>query len=392
MRSDSAPPEAEPDPAAAATKRAEQARERIALLGTLAAGVTHEINNPLTYVIASLDQALEEVRSLVDAVPSLHGTLAIMQEARDGAERAWLVARDVRTFSRREPGAVGPVDLRRVLDATVRIARHDVSARATLVQDYLGVPPVTGSEVALGQVFLNLVMNAAQAIPPGDPQRNRIRIHGREELGRVIVEVSDTGEGIAPDVIERIFDPFFTTKAEGLGTGLGLSITHEIVRSLGGVIEVTSEPGRGTTFTVSLGALPRESVRSSRPPSRMGRVLVVDDDPLVAEAVRQALSSENHVAVASTGSEALAMVSRGVGFDAIFCDLMMPEMDGMRFYDEVAQVAGSVTEVIAFLSGGVDDAATGVFLARTGRPVLEKPFDPEGLREYVRVRVRGAAG
>jgi len=390
VKPDGAPPEVAPT--ATATERAGQARERLALLGTLAAGVTHEINNPLTYVMASLDQALEEVRALSGVVPSLQGTLAIMQEARDGAERAWLVARDVRIFSRREPGAVGPVDLRRVLDATVRLARHDVSARATLVQDYAAVPPVMGSEVCLGQVFLNLVMNAAQAITPGDPKRNRICIRGREELGRVIVEVSDTGEGIAPDAMAHIFDPFFTTKPEGLGTGLGLSITHDIVTSLGGDIEVSSGPGRGTTFTVSLGALPRDSVRSSRPPSRMGRVLVVDDDPLVAEAVRQALSSENHVVVASTGTEALALVSRGGGFDAIFCDVMMPEMDGKRFYDEVAQVAGAVTGVIAFLSGGVDDEATEVFLARTGRPVLEKPFDPEGLREYVRVRVRGTAG
>jgi CheY-like chemotaxis protein len=367
-------------------------RERIALLGTLAAGVAHEINNPLTYVMASLDQAIEEVAALVEAVPSLRPTLATMHEARDGAERAWLVARDVRMFSRREPGAVGPVDLKRVLDATVRLARHDVSARATLVQEYVGVPPVMGSEVGLGQVFLNLVMNAAQAIPAGDPKAHRICIRGREELGRVLVEVSDTGAGIAPEIMRRIFDPFFTTKPAGLGTGLGLSITHDIVGAHGGSIHVESEVGRGTTFTVSLAALPRESVRTSRPPGRMGRVLVVDDDPLVAEAVRQALAAENDVAVAATGTEALSIVSRHGPFDAIFCDLMMPEMDGMRFYNEVSHVAGKVTEVIAFLSGGVDDAATEVFLARTGRPVLEKPFDPEGLREYVRERVRGPGG
>jgi CheY-like chemotaxis protein/anti-sigma regulatory factor (Ser/Thr protein kinase) len=287
---------------------------------------------------------------------------------------------------------VGPVDLKRVLDATVRLARHDVSARATLVQEYVGVPPVMGSEVGLGQVFLNLVMNAAQAIPAGDPKAHRICIRGREELGRVLVEVSDTGAGIAPEIMRRIFDPFFTTKPAGLGTGLGLSITHDIVGAHGGSIHVESEVGRGTTFTVSLAALPRESVRTSRPPGRMGRVLVVDDDPLVAEAVRQALAAENDVAVAATGTEALSIVSRHGPFDAIFCDLMMPEMDGMRFYNEVSHVAGKVTEVIAFLSGGVDDAATEVFLARTGRPVLEKPFDPEGLREYVRERVRGPGG
>jgi nitrogen-specific signal transduction histidine kinase len=377
--------------AASVTEKATHARNRIALLGTLAARLAHEINNPLTFIVPSIELAIEDLRALVDQVPSLRATLATLQEARAGAEQASLVARDVRMFSRREPGAVGAVDLRRVLDATLRLAHRDVEARATLVRDYDGVAPVLGSEVGLGQVFLNLLVNAVQAIPAGAPHAQRITVRGREEFGRVIVEVSDTGAGMSEDVQRRIFEPYFTTKPEGEGTGLGLSISRDLVTSFGGTIGVDSEVGRGTTFTVTLKAMPRDCVMSSLPPGRKGRVLVVDDDPLVAEAVRQALATESEVVVAPSGPEALALLAIGESFDAIFCDLMMPEMDGMRFYDEVSYVAGAVTEVIAFLSGGVDDAATEVFLARTGRPVLEKPFDPEGLREYVRERVRREA-
>ena len=379
--------QAAPDDASV-TEKATHARNRIALLGTLAARLAHEINNPLTFIVPSIDQAMEDLGALVDQVPSLRATLATLREAREGAEHASLVAKDVRMFSRREPGAVGAVDLRRVLDATLRLAHRDVEARAKLVRDYDGVPPVLGSEVGLGQVFLNLVVNAVQAIPAGDPYGQRVTVRGREELGRVIVDVSDTGSGMTEAVRRRIFEPYFTTKSEGDGTGLGLSISRDLLTSYGGTIDVHSEVGRGTTFTVTLQAMPRDSVVSSRPPVRKGRVLVVDDDALVAEAVRQALATENEVVVAASGPEALALLAIGETFDAIFCDLMMPEMDGMRFYDEVSYVAGSVTEVIAFLSGGVEDEATEVFLARTGRPVLEKPFDPEGLREYVRERVR----
>jgi len=388
MTSDDSKPTStsEPSPEALARDRTPHDRDRLALLGTLAAGVAHEINNPLAYTKESIGQAISELGALAEAVPTLRPIIAMLQCARDGTEQAWLIARDVRMFSRRGPGAVGAVDLQRVLDATMRLAQHEVSKHATLVRDYEGVPPVEGSEVGLGQVFLNLVVNALQAIPAGDPRAHRIGIRGREELGRVIVEVSDTGTGMSEEVLKRIFDPYFTTKPEGVGTGLGLSITRDIVTSFGGTIRVDSEVGCGTTFTVSLRAMPREALASSRPPSRMGRVLVVDDDPLVAEAVRLALAAENEVSVAASGVEALAMLEKGDAFDAIFCDVMMPEMDGMRFYDEVSRVAGGVTEVLAFLSGGVD-AATQIFLARTGRPVLEKPFNPEELREYVRGRV-----
>ena len=370
------------------TGREAHARARIAQLGTLAAGVAHEINNPLTYVMAGLDQAIADVDALLGAVPALGVTRATLREVRDGAERAWLIARDVRMFSRREADGVGPVDLGQVLDATVRVAGHDVRARATLVQEFAGMPPVMGSAVLLGQVFLNLLINAAQAVPAGDPEAHRICLRGSEDGDRVRVAVSDTGGGIPAELRGQIFDPFFTTKPAGEGTGLGLAITHEIVTSLGGTITVESEVGRGTTFTVSLWAQPREGPRASHPPARAGRVLVIDDDPLVAEAVRLALAPENDVVVATAGADALALLGEGEGFDTIFCDLMMPGMDGTQFYDEVARRAEAATEAIAFLSGGVDDAATEAFLARTGRPVMEKPFDPASLRKYVRGRVR----
>ncbi len=231
--------------------------DRLACVGTLAAGVAHEINNPLAYVSANLDMIAEEIRSIGGASPSkrLRELEEITREARQGADRVRKIVRGLKTFSRADSEKREILDVHQVLDLAINMSFNEIRHRAQLVKEYGDVPAIEADESRLGQVFVNLLVNAAHAIAEGQADRNEIRIVTQGEPDAVIIEIQDTGSGIPADVIGRIFDPFFTTKAIGVGTGLGLSISHSIVTDLGGEISVQSEVGKGTTFRVVLPAL-----------------------------------------------------------------------------------------------------------------------------------------
>ncbi len=235
--------------------------DRLATVGRLTAGVAHEINNPLAYIRSNLHFALEELPPLLDADSreARGGQVAALtealSEAREGVERVRSIVKDLKTLSRSEEMGRGPVDLGPVVQSAARMANHEIRSRARLVMDWEQVPPVAGDGMRLGQVFLNLLVNAAQAIPPDRVTENEIRVKAWASApDRVTVAVSDTGCGIPPDVLPRIFDPFFTTKPVGEGTGLGLPVCRNILSALGGELSVESEVGRGTTFRVTLPA------------------------------------------------------------------------------------------------------------------------------------------
>jgi PAS domain S-box-containing protein len=234
--------------------------ERLASLGTLAAGIGHEINNPLTYILSNLGMAQRELAALETQaeLAAVHDRLAALQrrlsDASYGASRVREIVRDLRSLTAVQE-AHGPVDLPTVIERALRLTDHELRQRAVVVREIGRVPLVAGSEGGLIQVVVNLLLNAAQAIPAGDPGRHRIRVSaGTASDGRAHLEVSDTGSGIAAEDLGRIFDPFFTTKEVGAGTGLGLAISHRIVTGLGGDIEVESEPGQGARFRVTLPA------------------------------------------------------------------------------------------------------------------------------------------
>lgn len=255
--------------------------DRMASVGTLAAGVAHEINNPLAYVISNIDYLAKELPEMVKAITQdpepgrlspkggenggtrkdvserLDDIEETLQEAREGAERVRQIVRDLRTFSRDGDEERGPVDAERVLESSINMAGGEIRKRAKLVRNFASVPLVHASESRLGQVFLNLLMNAVQALPEGRIEENEIQVRTScAGEGRVLVEVRDTGEGIPPENLDRIFQPFFTTKPVGIGTGLGLSICQNIITSLGGEISVTSEVGQYTSFRILLPVSP----------------------------------------------------------------------------------------------------------------------------------------
>jgi signal transduction histidine kinase len=241
--------------------------ERLVLLGTIAAGVGHEINNPLTMATASLDlmdRALSEVLEKVRAEkpsgehefgelePPLHYLQKQLQNCRSGVDRIRVIVRDLHRLSRRPGDERTRVNLGTLLESVISMAWREIESRAEVVRSWEPEVTVFGNEARLGQVFLNLLINAAQSLPSDQKGPQHVHVACRRDGAFAIVEVRDTGRGMTPAQKERIFEPFFTTKGQLGGTGLGLAICKEIVEGHGGVIDVISELGRGSAFTVRL--------------------------------------------------------------------------------------------------------------------------------------------
>ena len=360
--------------------------DRLASLGMLAASVAHEINNPLASLMTNLDFILHPEEG-DGPVPTGGLPLEQQQALRDCylcAERIRDIVRDIKVFSRPDDKQRSPLDVHRVLDSSLRMAWNHIFHRARIVKDYAAHAPVLGNEAPLGQVFLNLLVNAAEAIPEGHGTAQEIRVVTRQEgTSHVRVEIHDTGGGIAPELQERIFEPFFSTKPVGVGTGLGLAICRRLVDELGGELGVRSEPGKGTVFLLRLPtahAMTDPLHQGAHPPTAKPRVLVLDDEAVVGRALQRLLSARYEVLVSVQGSEALAQVGSGWRFDAILCDLMMPEMSGPRFHEELVRLAPEQAERVIFMTGGAFTEQSRAFMTGTGRPCLDKPIDPQRLR------------
>ncbi|MFP2931673.1 ATP-binding protein, partial [Pyxidicoccus sp. 3LG] len=370
--------------------------DRLAAVGTLAAGVAHEINNPLAFVLSNLSFLSGEIQGIARELPPgrISEMEEVLREAVDGAHRVRQIVRDLRTFSRGDDEMATSVNVQAVLESAITMARGELKMRAQVVREYRDVPLVEGNEGRFGQVFLNLLINAAQAIPEGRPEQNEVRLVLRHVGDRVIVEVKDTGVGMSPEVRARIFDPFFTTKPVGEGTGLGLSICHGIISGLGGDITVESEPGRGTTFRVMLPTTEPDERAAPTPNeprvpkgSPKGRVLVVDDEPAVGR-VLQRILREHQVEVANSGRQALEFLGRGPEPDAVLCDVMMPDLTGRDVYETVRREYAGLEGRFIFVSGGAFTSGAREFLASIPNLLLEKPFDEGRVRHVVEELVR----
>jgi signal transduction histidine kinase len=380
--------------------------DRMVSVGTLAAGVAHEINNPLTVLIANLDFAVEGLGTLAEearasASPARVAALAAQAQeplrgAQDAADRVRLIVRDLKSLSGAgDEDRYGPVQIRDVLERSIRMAGNEIRHRAGLVRDYGDVPPVNGNESRLGQVFLNLIINAAQAIPEGRADENQIRVATRlGEGGSVVIEVSDSGSGIPADLLPRIFDPFFTTKPAGLGTGLGLAICRRIVSELGGEICVESRVGEGSAFRVVLPparGVVAAPLGSESPPveaGRRARILVVDDEPALCAMIVRMLGASHDVVAVTAAREALRVLAAGAQFDIILCDLMMPEMTGMDLYESLQRISPDQVGKIIFMTGGAFTPNARGFLDRVHNRRIDKPFTAKAVRSAIQEQLR----
>ncbi|MEI9949014.1 MAG: ATP-binding protein [Pseudomonadota bacterium] len=367
--------------------------DRMSAVGVLAAGVAHEINNPLSFVISNLDLILEGIHALAPSSSSNASELEVMaNEARDGASRVAQIVSGMKTFARADEERPISLDVRPLLELSINVASNELKQRARIVKDFEAVPLVEADEARLGQVFLNLLVNAAQSISKGDIHHNQVKISTRTDpLGQCVVEMCDTGRGIAPETLDRIFDPFFTTKAIGEGTGLGLSICHSIVRAIGGELTAHSELGVGSTFRIVLPAI--EALVSEPGPERAtaltttehrGRVLIIDDDAMVGAMLCRILDKEHDVTVLSDGKQAIELLLAGDRFDVILCDLMMPKITGMDIYATLSSALPELLQRLVFVTGGAVTASGRKFLEDVPNLRVEKPFSANKIRTLVR--------
>lgn len=357
--------------------------DRMASLGMLAAGIAHEINNPLAYVLMNLEIATASLP------PEAARAANALETTRAGVERIRVIASDLKTFARASSDAVEPVDVCATLESTLTLIAHALRDRAVVSREYVDVPAVSANAARLGQVFLNVLLNALDAV-------GEVRRDGRLLLrtspspdGRVVIEIADNGAGISAEHLERVFDPFFTTKPVGSGTGLGLSICHGIIRDIGGEIALDSQRGVGTTVRIVLPAWSGEANVSpsagTAPPSspRRGRVLVIDDEEELLRALSAILGETHEVQVAASGTAALELLRRDRQFDAVLCDVMMPDIGGIELFEELSRFDHRFARRVVFMTGGVFTERAREFLARSSNRWLEKPFDRQQLLEAI---------
>jgi PAS domain S-box-containing protein len=376
--------------------------DRMASVGALAAGVAHEINNPLAVIVSNVALAQRALMCLASQGPTPPEIQTLGEELTDVAEAARRVreiARDLKLFSRGGDEPIGPVDLARVVESAARMAQIEVRHRARVVNQIPDLPLVEGVESRLAQVVVNLLVNAAQAIPEGQAELGTIQVSARREADSVCLEISDTGTGMPPVVLQRLFTAFFTTKPVGIGTGLGLSICHRIVTSFGGTISASSVLGKGSTFLVKLRVSPEPRIvpraAAQRPVGTMepGRVLVVDDEPTIGAVLRRLLGAAMRVECCSSARQALDRLGSGEQYDIVLCDLMMPGMNGRQFLEALRGCDAVHASRVVFLTGGVFSAEMQQFIQTVPTPVLEKPFDLDRVQAVVNeavLRARGA--
>ncbi len=380
---------------------------RLASMGMLAAGVAHEINNPLSYVLYNLqslaldlpelaaamqaglahiiersgDNTLEEKLDLKMFDPArLEDIGSRLDDALQGANRIRQVTRGLGTFARVDKDRVVPIDLVPVIEVVINMVFNEIKYRARLVKDFGKTSPVMANDGRLSQVFMNLLVNAAHAIDEGNVAENEIRIRTWQEGEHVFTEIRDTGKGIPQSQVEQVFDPFFTTKELGIGTGLGLSISQSIIHAYGGSIEVHSKLGEGTSFIVRMPAGQMEHVgqhrqtEERRPPEHKGRVLIVDDEVAILAAMQRMLRGHDVVA-ADNGESAKRILEEDRDFDLILCDLMMPKVSGMDLHQWLESGSPELAGKVVFITGGAFTPRAIEYLKNANIARLEKPFD-----------------
>ncbi|MBI5533851.1 MAG: PAS domain S-box protein [Deltaproteobacteria bacterium] len=392
--------------------------DRLASMGILAAGVAHEINNPLSYILYNLESLSEDIPRFTAQIARARCALAShlgeaklrevlgadiemldpaifadvqdrFRDALNGSRRIKEIARGLGTFSRVQNDEVAPVDLRYPIESAINIAFNEIKYRARIVKDFCTSVPVLASEGRLAQVFLNLLINAAHAITDGDVEHNKISIRTWQEGTDVLAEVQDTGCGVSPDVIERMFEPFFTTKPTGIGTGLGLSIVKNIITSYRGTIEATSELGKGTRIVMRFPMdRSEEELSPLRTPSDRavggsgGRVLVIDDEPAIRASLKRILR-RHEVVEAESGEHGREILSRDPSFDVILCDMMMPRVSGVDVHLWLVQHHPQLARKVVFVTGGAFTPTAREYLENVSNVRIDKPFDPTNLQKMV---------
>ena len=355
---------------------------RLVSIGELAAGVAHEINNPLTVVIG-----FSEILLAKD-LPEPEGSR--VQRIYSEAQRAAKIVQNLLSFARRREPEKRYVDVAAILERALELKAYDfkVSNIQVVSEWATDLPHTMVDEHQLVQAILNIMTNAEQAMmKSNDEGEMGIRV-GRSG-DRIRISISDDGPGIPQEHLYRIFDPFFTTKEVGTGTGLGLSICYGIIRQHGGEIWAESVPGKGATFHIEIpvsgpvGEMPHEEPQSAHSPGSVKQILVVDDEPNIRNLLVEALSTEHYtVDQTADGQEAWHKLQRK-SYDCVLMDLKMPGMSGQQLYKLITESHLELARKVVFITGDTVSPETSAFIEATGNPALNKPFSIEELRKQI---------
>lgn len=378
-------------------QRAVQARlmlaDRLSSMGILSAGLAHEINNPLQYMMANTQLVRADLRALAarlregtdaeSAARRLDEINGCLSDVAAGERRVAELVRELRGVSRVSDQHTS-VHIPAVVRAALRVAGNELQFRARIETEFPDtLPPVHGDEGRLFQVFLNLLVNAAQAIPAGDPERNVVSVRARQAGDSLFIVVADTGCGMTREQAAHAFEPFYTTKDVGEGTGLGLAICASIVRGMGGEIHVQSEVGDGSAFTMRLPLLPgvdedEEAVPVDPVPARRAddrrRILVVDDEPAIRDALSRAIGVLHDVVAVASAEDAIRLLSDDAEFDLILSDVLMDRGGGPELYAWLERTRPGLLGRLAFMTGGAFLPRSAEFVKQVSAPVLEKPI------------------
>jgi signal transduction histidine kinase len=402
--------------------------DRLRAVGRLAASLAHEVNNPLTFVLANLEslreshqairrfirklrvdlatreaitpQSFEQITTDANLQEVIDDTADMLTDCYKGMHRIQDIARSLGTFSRADDKQAEMTDITRVVDDACAMVFNQIRYRARLVKRFEPIPMVAAFPGRIVQALVNMLTNAAEAIDGGPYDKHRIIVSTHLEGDHVVVGVSDTGMGIQEDSRDRIFTPGFTTKAHEGGMGLGLTACSRVAQEHGGRLEVHHLPDRGTRFELvipidtGLSAIEqrRESHPISEAPLKRSRLLIVDDDAMVLSALRRRLRRRYDTVTVLGGAEALARLSEDPGFDSIVCDLMMPEVDGKSFYNAIKKDHPELADRIVFMSGGAFTPRLRKFAAAVPNPVLQKPVSREDLESMLAAHRDDVAG
>lgn len=390
--------------------------DRLAAVGQLSAGVAHEVSNPANFVMGnalSLEQHMERLakslgrlgergvdsQAVAEMLSEVGRMRLLVKESLGGVDRIAKVIRELQDYARLGERRLSLVDINTIVRESAKLVSSSLRHKAKLTLELAEVVRITGDLSKLEQVITNLLVNANHAIGDGSPAHNEVRVRTWMEqrdtpTASVVIAVEDTGSGIRPEQLQHIFEPFFTTKPKERGTGLGLSMAAEIIRLHGGTIVCESVVEQGTRFTIRLPVDSGLTVSTPAPPQprgvtsrSRGRVLVIDDEPLVLRLFESVVSTQHEVMTAPSAEAALQLLLHDEAFDLVVCDFTMPGMDGPNLHREVSQRAPRLTERFIFCTGGALTPAARATAQRTGNCVLYKPVKPDVLLEAINARL-----
>ncbi len=399
--------------------------DRLIVIGQLAAGVAHEINNPAAFIMANITNmqaAISEIKNTCNAIricldyeeaetirerlkdimsgSNVYGVIndteEIIKETFDGIDRIRSIVKDLRIFSRIEEERLELTSINEIIDIAANMTYNEIKHKARLEKNLNKLPLIIADKSKLVQVIINLLLNSAQAIKKGQANENKIRIISQVVENNIIVRIEDTGTGIPEELLPRIFEPFFTTKPKEEGTGLGLALCADIINKHKGDISIVETSKNGTSIEVKIpfDNNPADKGKNITREDKLSkiikkkRILLIDDEALLLKAYKRNLQRDYDVSTCESSEEALELLKRDQNFDLILCDIVMPGMSGLDLYKILQKDYNDLSKKVIFCSGSGFGATSKVLSESYNNIYLQKPISMAKLKESIEKEIK----